>query len=86
MISNKKFMKYFFGILIMVLGVFMVLKTPWFISNFGTSAWAENKLGGGGTRLMYKILGVVFVFGALMGMTGMLGRMILGIFGRYFGM
>jgi len=63
----------------------MVIKTQWFIANFGYSQWAESKLGGGGTRLMYKVLGIIFVFGTLMVWTGMLGEIFVSIFGRMFG-
>ena len=51
-------MKYILGILAIALGAAMVIKTQWFVENFGHSAWAEAKLGGGGTRLMYKIMGI----------------------------
>jgi len=78
-------MKYFLGILAMALGALMVIYTQWFIENFGHSEWAEAKLGGGGTRLMYKVLGIVFIFIALAGMTGVLGPALIGIFSRLFG-
>lgn len=78
-------MKYILGGLVIVLGVFMVIKTQWFIENFGHSAWAEDKLGGGGTRLMYKVLGIIFIIASLLTMTGMMGPLVMGIFGRLFG-
>jgi len=78
-------MGYFFGILVIALGAFMVIKTRWFIENFGHSAWAEEKLGGGGTNTMYKILGIVFIFGSLMAMTGLLGNFLVSFFGKLFG-
>ena len=77
-------MKYFLGILVIALGVMMVIKTGWFVSNFGRNDWAEQNLGGGGTYTLYKILGIIFVFGSLAMMTGMLGEIFLGIFGKVF--
>jgi hypothetical protein len=77
-------MKYFFGALVIALGVMMVIKTQWFIENFGYSDWAESKLGGGGTRLMYKVLGILFIFGTILALTGALGEIFLGIFGNLF--
>lgn len=77
-------MKYFLGVLVIVVGAFMVVKTQWFIENFGYSDWAEAKFGGGGTRLMYKGLGILFIIGSILGMTGALGEMIVGIFGNLF--
>ncbi|MBI2436216.1 MAG: hypothetical protein HYV41_00490 [Candidatus Magasanikbacteria bacterium] len=76
---------YIFGSLIIVLGALMVIKTPWFVENFGHSEWAEAHLGSGGTYLFYKILGIVFIVGSLMAMTGLLGKVFLRFFGRLFG-
>lgn len=77
-------MKYFLGGLVIVLGSFMVIKTSWFIENFGYSDWAEAKMGGGGTRLMYKVLGIIFILGAVLALTGVLGEILFGIFGKLF--
>ncbi len=77
-------MKYFIGILVIALGVFMVVRTQWFIENFGYSDWAESKFGGGGTRLMYKVLGILFIVGSILAMTGALGEIFLSVFGNLF--
>ncbi len=75
------------GILIILAGVFLVIKTEWFIQNFGTSSWAEQHLGSsGGTRLMYKLIGIIIIILSMMGMTGMLGEVIINVFGRLFGL
>lgn len=59
------------GILMMVGGVLMVLKTEWLMSNFGRIAWFEEKLGTeGGSRLGYKLLGILAVFVGIIFMTG----------------
>ena len=80
-------MKYFFGIGAIVVGIFLVIKTEWFVQNFGASTWAEEHLGtSGGTRLMYKLIGIIMIVLAMMGMTGMLGSVILSVFGRLFGL
>ena len=80
-------MTYFIGILVIVVGIFLVIKTEWFVQNFGSSAWAEEHLGSsGGTRLMYKMIGIIFIILSLMGMTGMLGEVIINIFGSLFGL
>lgn len=78
-------MTYVLGFLCMILGVFMTLKADWFLQNFGKSAWAEEHLGGDGSRTLYKLLGVILFFGAIMAMTGTLGNIILSIFGNLFG-
>lgn len=48
------------GLLITGFGVLVVWKTPWIMGFFGRSAWAEQKLGGGGSHLLYKFVGIVF--------------------------
>lgn len=79
-------MKYIIGILAIALGAIMVIKTPWFVENFGRNEWAEQHLGSGGSHLMYKLLGIVFIIVSLMGMTGLLGKVIIGTFGKLFGL
>lgn len=69
----------------MALGVFMTIKADWFLQNFGKSSWAEEHLGGDGSRTMYKVFGVILFFGSIMAMTGSLGNIILSIFGSLFG-
>ncbi len=80
-------MMYFFGVLVILLGVVLVIKTEWFLQNFGAIDWAEQHLGtSGGSRLMYKLIGIIFIVLSMMGMTGMLGTVILNTFGRLFGL
>ena len=79
-------MKYVVGILAIVVGIFFVIKTEWFVQNFGTSSWAEHYMGtSGGTRLMYKLLGIIIIFLAMAGMTGLLGQWIMATLGSLFG-
>ncbi len=78
-------MKYIIGVLAIVVGIFLVVKTEWFLENFGTSDWAEAKLGGGGSRLMYKLMGLGAIILAILGVTGALGEIILSVFGSLFG-
>ncbi|HBU07056.1 MAG TPA: hypothetical protein DEB09_03145 [Candidatus Magasanikbacteria bacterium] len=79
--------KYIIALLVITVGSFLIVKTEWFIQNFGTNAWAEEHMGSsGGSRLMYKLIGLAFIFLALMGVTGMLGEVIISVFGRLFGL
>jgi hypothetical protein len=78
-------MTYIIGFGVIALGTILVIYTEWFVNNFGRSAWAEAKFGGdGGTRLLYKLIGLTMILLAFMGMTGMLGNIILAIFGNLF--
>lgn len=64
-------MQIFFGIIILVIGGFMTIKTDWFLENFGRIAWFEDKLGTeGGSRLGYKLIGIILIFIGIIMMTG----------------
>jgi hypothetical protein len=60
-----------FGVILVVVGALLIIKAEWFLENFGRIEWAEQKLGvEGGTRLFYKLLGLICIF---FGMTLVLG-------------
>ncbi len=64
-------MRIVIGILGIILGIILVLKSEWFFTFFGRIDFADRYLGTeGGTRLMYKIIGILFVFLSLLYMTG----------------
>lgn len=68
------------------IGAIMVIKTEWFVENFGSIAWAEAHLGTeGGTRLAYKLMGIILIIGSLMIATGVMQNLILSIFAPMFG-
>ncbi|MFA5131525.1 MAG: hypothetical protein WC467_03795 [Patescibacteria group bacterium] len=59
------------GIIITLASVFMIIKTEWLVNNFGRIAWFEDKLGSeGGTRLGYKLIGIIALFIGIVVMTG----------------
>jgi hypothetical protein len=75
----------FFGILAITMGMLLVIKTEWFCENFGSISWAEEHLGyNGGTRLMYKIIGLAFIFIGFLLVTNLFGGFILGTVGKIF--
>ena len=64
-------MTIFIGILITIAGAALIIKTEWFLNNFGRIAWFEEKLGSdGGSRLGYKLIGILFLFVGIIVMTG----------------
>ena len=66
-------------------GAVMVVKAEWFYQNFGTITWAEENLGtSGGSRLFYKLFGIILAIISVLGLTGLLGGLVLGIFGGLF--
>ena len=59
------------GIILVVVGAFFVVKTEWFLQNFGRIEFFDNKLGSsGGSRLGWKLLGIIFIFIGILMMTG----------------
>lgn len=62
------------GFALVGFGVFLVIKSEWMLQNFGAVAWAEENLGyDGGTRLFYKLLGVLCCFIGLAIVFGLFG-------------
>ena len=56
-------MKIVLGIIVVAAGVFAVIKTEWLLENFGRIDWFDEKLGSeGGSRLGYKLVGLLFIF------------------------
>lgn len=74
-------MRYIIGLIGVVLGFVIVWKSEWFLTNFGRIPWAEEHLGlEGGTRLFYKLLGIVVILLSFMYMGGFVEGIILWIF------
>jgi hypothetical protein len=59
------------GLIILAICVFLVIKTEWFMQNFGRIAWFEQVLGTeGGSRLGYKLLGLLAIFIGIIMISG----------------
>ncbi|MDD5749905.1 MAG: hypothetical protein PHO91_03950 [Patescibacteria group bacterium] len=57
------FGKFIFGLIITAIGFLIVWKSDWLMNNFGRIGFAEKHLGTeGGSRLLYKIIGLVIIF------------------------
>jgi hypothetical protein len=53
------FVRILVGLLVLAVGAFAVIRTRYILDFFGTIDWAEAKLGGGGSNLMYKVIGII---------------------------
>jgi len=70
------------GIIIMAIGAIIVLKAEWILRNMGAIAFFEQHLGTeGGSRLGYKLIGIVVFLAGLLIMTGMIGAFLMWILG-----
>lgn len=73
------------GIIIGGIGFLMVWKSEWIVQNFGYNDWAEAKLGSsGGTRLMYKFIGLIIMFFGMLMITGLSDEFLMGTVGKLF--
>lgn len=73
------------GLALVFIGCIFVIKTEWFLQNFGKVAWAEEHLGlEGGTRLFYKLIGVLIAMVGIMLATGLLGSALISTVGQLF--
>ncbi|EKD43945.1 MAG: hypothetical protein ACD_72C00063G0003 [uncultured bacterium] len=78
-------MQYFLGAFIVLIGTLLILKTEWFLENFGSIAWAEENLGtSGGSRLMYKLFGLIGIFIGFLLVTNMFQGFVMGTLGKLF--
>jgi uncharacterized membrane protein YkgB len=65
-------MKFFFGIILIVVGFTMIWKTENWFSFFGRNAWAEKWFGTeGGSRLFYKLIGLLAIVIGMLLVTGL---------------
>lgn len=74
-----------FGLIAIGLGIIMVYKTPWILSMVGRIYFAEKNLGPGGSRIFFKLLGVVIILIGFLFMTNLFEPVIGGFFHRIFG-
>lgn len=64
-------MNFFIGLIGVAIGFLITWKTEWILQNFGRIDWAEEKLGGGGTRLFWKLFGIAVIFFSIGQMFGL---------------
>ncbi len=76
-------LKILVGLLLSGLGTLLVIKSEWFLENFGSIAWAEEHLGfNGGSRLMYKLIGIAVIIIGFLLITGLFGGFLMGTVGK----
>ncbi len=65
------FARILIGLILVVVGALMVIKTNKFQDFFGEMAWSYKYLGAGGTRIMYKFIGLLMCFIGFMVITNL---------------
>jgi len=67
-------MNFFIGLIMTVAGTLITIKSEKIFEFFGRIEWFEDKLGSeGGSRLGYKLIGVLILFLGILTMTGLIG-------------
>lgn len=80
------FLRIIVGLIGIVFGMILIIKSEWFLANFGRIDWAEIHLGAeGGTRLLYKLIGLAVILISILIMTGLIEGVLMAIFGSLFG-
>lgn len=73
------------GILVVLAGSGIVIYTEAIFETFGAMDWAERWVPlYGGSRMGYKLIGIFFIIIGFMMITGMLGDVLLSLFGGMF--
>ncbi len=73
------------GLAITALGLSMAWKTEWYLRILGRNAWAERNLGGGGTRVYYKLIGIAIMVIGFIVVTDLWDNFMLWLVGGLFG-
>lgn len=75
------------GLALVAIGFVFVWKTAWFQQNVGSISWAEEKMASmGGSRLMYKLIGLLVIIVGFLIVTNMYRSAFIGAFGWLFGL
>jgi len=70
-------MRIIIGLILMGVGFLIVWKSEWLLQNFGRLSMFEGKFAmWGGTRMGYKLSGVVFLFVGILAVTNLHARVI----------
>ncbi|MFA6304152.1 MAG: hypothetical protein WCV73_03460 [Patescibacteria group bacterium] len=78
-------MRFFIGLLGIAASFLLVWQANWIVENFGHNDWAEEHLGSsGGSRLMWKLIGLAGIIIAMLYMFGFIEGVIWAIFSPLF--
>ncbi len=74
------------GIIVAAIGFVLVWQADWFMRIFGAIPFAEKYLSSeGGTRLFYKLIGILIMIGGIMHATDLLEQLMSFLFKKFFG-
>lgn len=76
-------MTIFLGIIVIILSTLLIWKSA-YVGQYVPIRWAEEHMNGAGQAgsvTFYRLVGVLLILGSFLAMTGLLQRIILGVFG-----
>lgn len=82
---KRMILRILIGIGVSLGGLLIVWKTQIMMDTVGPIEWAEKNLGGGGSRLFYKLLGIVIILVGFMVITNLFNTVVGGAVTSLFG-
>ena len=77
--------KIILGLIVAAIGAVITIKAEWIYQNFGAIPSADKYLGTeGGSRLAYKLIGILTAIVGFLIMTNLAEAVVIGIFGAMF--
>lgn len=73
------------GLVLVIVGFIFVWKTRTFIEFFGSIEYADAKLGGGGTQIVYKTIGIILILFGFLWATNLWNAFLEATLGSLFG-
>ncbi|MBT4121556.1 hypothetical protein HOE31_01240 [bacterium] len=78
-------MRIILGLIMIVVGFLITWKSDWLVSNFGTISWAEQHIStSGGSRLLWKLIGILTIFIGMLVTTNLLQGVIVSMVSSIF--
>lgn len=79
------FLRILIGLGVAGVGAFLVIRTRKMLEWFGQIEWADAHMGGGGSNLMYKLIGIFLCFIGFMVATNLWNEFLQATLGSLFG-
>lgn len=72
------------GLLFAASGFAVVRYTPWIVQNVAVIGWVEQHMASGASYFVYRLLGLVLIFGGLLYSVNLLNTVVRALFGWIF--
>ena len=69
------------GLLFAAFGLLVFWRAPWIVQNIAPIGWAERHLASGASYFVYRLVGIIILFGGLLYAVGLLDPAVKVLFG-----